>query len=285
MDSVIHKCSFDNWYPVFRKDTVRGAYIELPDEFVNYLLNGEFFVDEKMFPGLSEEFQKLTKELGRNVFIKLNFSAPTDAQWIGPQRTLDVQTFEQAIYLLKASTRIMLDLTNPFGEDIKEKVKPVLVLKKSFDYKRGREFRIFYKNPETYWISSRYGDVPCEIEQEAVEEKVRDFIKKYENYFGTDKYILDLYISPKMRCHLVDMAPWNEATSPSMFEWDDIKKMENIKVMLASDTLILPRDEPPVPVELLGDASLEEIIASMKDLDNLSNEEYNEKDGINFDIN
>ena len=55
--------------------------------------------------------------------------------------------------------------------------------------------------------------------------------------------------------------------------------------MLADDTLILPRDEPPVPVELLGDASLEEIIASMKDLDNLSNEEYNEKDGINFDIN
>lgn len=281
MESTILKCSFDQWYPVFRKDTVRGASIALPDNFVDYLLTGEFVVDTSIFPDLAAEFARAARELGPCVFVKLNFSAPTDAQWIGPQRTLDVRTFEEAMYLLKASTRVMLDLTQPFGVCTCSNLTPVLVLKKSFDYKRGREFRVFLRDTSTYWVSSRYCDVPCEIDECTVTQKVSDLITKYRDYFSSGMFIIDLYISPKIRCHVVDLAPWNDATAPGMFEWADIRGMDSVRVSLAGDTLILPREEPPVPVELLGDATLDEIIASMNSSED---KRYDESDleGIVF---
>ncbi|KAH0787345.1 cell division cycle protein [Histomonas meleagridis] len=272
----IGRCSFDNWYPIFRKDTVRGYFIPIPNDFKEFLMKGEFIVDEQMFPDLCAKVKNAISDLNGTAFVKLNFTAPTDAQWIGPQRTMEVKTFEDVIYLLKASTRVLVDLTKPFGEEFTETLNPIIVLKKYFNYKRDREFRVFYKTPKEYWVSSRYGDVPCKIDEKDIQNCIQNFIDKYAETLGDSHLILDLYISPKMRTHLVDIAPWNDATSSCLFDWDDIKNMSGIKVKVSTDVFVYPKEDPAVPVELMGGASLEEIIEAMKKLEELDKQNNKE---------
>ena len=266
MENVLKNCSFDGWYDALREKnkTVRSEIIPLPDDFVQFLLDGEFIMEDEMFPELEAKVASAIKEIGGHAFVKLNYTAPTDAQWIGPQRTLEVQNFKDIIYLMKASTRVLLDLTSPFGHSV-EGIKPILVLKKYFDYKRDREFRVFQKHKGLRFISSRYDDVPCHISKDDVEKLINEFADYVSDIIPFDNLIFDIYISPKMRTHLVDVAPWNDATSASMFTWPEIEEMSQNETRICTQCVIRPLEDPPVPIELTGGASLTELLEAMKD--------------------
>ncbi|OHS98509.1 D123 family protein [Tritrichomonas foetus] len=270
MENTIKCCSYDNWYESLRKtnQAVRSQIIPLPDDFIEFLLTGEFLIEENMFPDLEAKVKEALRDLGGHAFVKLNFTAPLDAQWIGSQRTMEIKEFQDIIYILKASTRVLLDITQPFGEKV-EGIKPILVLKKYFDYRRDREFRVFQKTKGLRFISSRYDDVPCHIEEEEVNKLINEFINHVSEIIKEENLIFDVYISPKMRIHLVDVAPWNDATSAAMFTWEEIKEMNNCETRLCHECVIHPVEDPAVPVELTGGASLDEIIKAMKELENL----------------
>ena len=270
MENKIKSCSYDAWYDALRRtnQAVRSCIIPLEQDFVDFLLKGEFMIKDNMFPDLELKVKEALRDLGGHAFVKLNFTAPTDAQWIGAQRTLEIQEFNDVLYLLKASTRVLLDVTQPFGEEI-EGIKPVMVLKKYFDYKRDREFRVFQKKKGLRLISSRYNDVPCRISKDDVEKIVDEFIDHVSDIIPEDELIFDVYISPRMRIHMMDIAPWNHATSPSMFTWEEIENMDHNETRLCEECIICPLEDPSVPIELTGGASLDEIIEAMKKLEEL----------------
>ena len=257
--------SFNYWYPLLKKDTIKSNFINIPEEFKNFLLNEEFIIDEQQFYDFSEKINKIIEELGGIVFIKLNFSAPTDSNWIGFNRTLEIRNFIDICYLLKASTRVLLDLINPFGENFD--INPILTIKKWFNYKQEREFRIFHKKNQLYFISSRYLYLPCPIETEIISEKSEILINLIRNTLKIDNFILDIYISPKFRPHIIDIAPWNQILNSYLFNWEELNILEKNEIRINNKIDIIPLDEPPVPIEFLNGSNLDQLIESMNEFD------------------
>lgn len=281
MNHVIKSCSFENWYDKLHKNkkTVRSKYLPIPNEIIQFLLEDRFRMQDQFFPDFAKIVNESIKELGGYAFVKLNFTAPTDAQWIGPQRTLKVQNFTDIIFLLKGSTRVLLDLTKPFGEEIDD-IQPILVLKKYFSYYRDREFRVFQKNRNLRCISSRYCETPCSLAQEEVGALVNEFSNELSDIFPFDNLIFDIYISPKKKLHLIDVAPWNLTASTSRFSWEEIENMDHNEIRLCNELTIRPIEDQACPLELINGTSLDEILQSMKALDEFEDVDV---DSIVFD--
>ena len=262
---TIRKCSFERWYDVFRKRTVRSLVIDMSDEFRKFLLDGEFIVDEGMFPDLRRAVDQGIEELGGRAFVKLNFTAPMDAQWASRDRTMLVRNFDDALYLLKASTRVLIDMTSPFGVEMKVD-RPIIVLKKWFSYARNREFRVFVRKPGACAITSRYCDVPGDLSCEEVENLIRPFIDEAVADFPEEKVIFDVYISPKLRVHIVDIQPWNMTADTGMFTWDELVVVNECETRVCTTARVVPTEDS-APVELQDGMSLDAMIESMKEFE------------------
>ena len=263
---TIRKCSFERWYDVFRKRTVPSVVIDMDDEFRKFLLHGEFILDEGMFPELKRAVEKGIEELGGRAFVKLNFTAPTDAQWSSQNRTLLVRNFDDVLYLLMGSTRVLIDLTRPFGVEMAVE-RPILVLKKWFSYFRNREFRVFVKGPGAYAITSRYCDVPADLSCEQVDNLIRPFIDEALTDFPDEKVIFDTYISPKLRVHIVDIQPWNITANTGMFTWDEIEIVNACETRVCTEARVAPPEDSAMPVELQDGTSLAAMIESLKEFE------------------
>lgn len=264
MQEVIPKVSFEKWYPKLAKQAISSKVINLDKNFIDFLMNGEFIIDPNDFPDLKRQVEEAIDELGGKVFAKLNFTAPTDALWIGKSRSLEITTFEELLYLFKASTRIFLDLTAPFGGELRD-LKPVLVLKRWLRYYTDREYRVFLRNREIIHISSRYTNQRNQIPREEVEKQLMPLAIQVYEAIGSEQLIIDMYISPKMKPHVVDISPWNEATSTSMFTWEQIEALERSSTRLCETPIIEPTQDPAVPVEMMDGSTISDIINSMND--------------------
>jgi hypothetical protein len=270
MQELIQRCSFENWYPIFRQDTIRSKVIDLPADVQEYLLDGEFIVTDDMLPEFQSAVAEGISELGGRVFPKLNFTSPTDATWMGTNRQLKVTCFRDLIFILKASTRILLDIVRPFGVP-GSLGRRILVLKRWFDYLPDREFRVFFKMPEIYCTTSRYCDIPCRLDADDVDNLLDAFIDRVIPLFPFAEVILDLYISPKRRVHVVDIAPWNDAASYGMFSAQEIREMTRCETRLCNEVRIEPLEDPAVPLEMQGGTTLREILDSLKAFDDAKN--------------
>jgi hypothetical protein len=263
MEDLIKKCSFENWYPVLRDETIRAKIIEMPEDFKNYLLHSDFVVTKGIFPELEAKVNDAIEDLNGSTFVKLNFTAPTDSQWIAPNRTLELHSFEDIVYVLKASTRVMLDLSKPFGHDVD--IKPIIVLKRYFRYKDNREFRIFMRDRKHFFVSSRDTSIPYHFDKEEVEELCDKMVEAVSRKLHPTKIVIDVYISPKMRPHIIDVAPWSPITNTLLFNWDELEHLDACEVRLSDGISIQPKEDPAVPVEMMDGKSLEEVLKSFKD--------------------
>jgi hypothetical protein len=90
------------------------------------------------------------------------------------------------------------------------------------------------------------------------------FLERIEGRFLFEKVILDLYISPKKRVHIVDHGRWNVAASTSLFRLSEIKECTEREYRICDTVRILPVEEPAIPIELQGGASLQDILDSTK---------------------
>ena len=176
------ECSLPKWYQSFEKITFPTVSIPLPNEVLEYLReNGSLVLprecnkeaydgteddyddfgdtdwndskdddasnEQKSFPEFSEEVQRQIVNFGGEVFIKLNWSCPKDATWMGLNNSLRCSSLSQIYLLLKSSDFIAHDLNQPFKdcEDTEsEMVKEVqysLVIRRWQDINPGTEFR------------------------------------------------------------------------------------------------------------------------------------------------
>lgn len=183
----IEACGFSYWYPRLKKlnCTVASSIIELPNDFVEYLLADGVVLPEGVEPGATEdgisddeelkevlntssevprfedlnaEIRKAIKALGGEVTIKLNWSAPIDAVWIncGTHRC---RTLSEIYMLLKASDRVTFDLEHMYSKakDSPFTRPPVvtLVLRRWKQISISMEFRCFVYNKMLIGICQR----------------------------------------------------------------------------------------------------------------------------------
>ena len=168
-------CQFCEWFPTFEKLTMKSKVIDLPEDFVRYLLQDgvvlpssiaqafgtdELSDDDELtdvsenchnsphFPQLTERIRNNIRELGGEVFVKLNWSAPIDTSWLsgGSMRCNRVAD----IFLqLKSSDRVVFDIEHMFDlcesnqSHSNRNIEYKLVLRKWANLNPAMEFRLF----------------------------------------------------------------------------------------------------------------------------------------------
>ena len=175
----IAACEFRNWYPLFCETScsIQSRVIALSPSFVRYLLSdglvlpneeSEYGLEDPdpqpttdssgvSFPELSACISETIEELGGVVFVKLNWSAPTDADWIRHQ-ALKCSSPSDIYLLLKASDRIIFDIEHMVQsvQGGPPTLDPVtLILRTWVDIQPSMEFRCFVFHQRLVGICQR----------------------------------------------------------------------------------------------------------------------------------
>ncbi|KAI3940074.1 hypothetical protein MKW92_011011 [Papaver armeniacum] len=150
----VKRCQIQEWYPKFKSVSIKTQLHELPESFVEYLLDdsGPFLLPESVtgedalprrihnpeeendfqvpedsddeseqpspppcFPELELAVKQSIETLNGAVFPKLNWSAPKDAAWISTTGNLKCTCFTEIALLLKSSESLTHDLCHAFG--------------------------------------------------------------------------------------------------------------------------------------------------------------------------
>lgn len=160
----VNRCQIQEWYPKFKSVSIKTIIHQLPESFVDYLLNdsGLFLLpvsvsnedpfpnrihnpDEEddyqvsegsgdeaeepspppSFPELELKVKESIESLGGAVFPKLNWSAPKDSAWISTSGTLQCTTFGEIALLLRSSDSLVHDLCHAYdSSDDKSSSRP-----------------------------------------------------------------------------------------------------------------------------------------------------------------
>ncbi|KAM0955542.1 hypothetical protein ACFX2A_024413 [Malus domestica] len=152
-EEEVNRCQIQEWYPKFKSVSIKTQIHELPESFVQYLLDdsGPFLLpvsisnddafpnrihnpeeeddyqvsegsgDESEQPSLPPSFPELELEikesiesLGGSVFPKLNWSAPKDSAWISTTGSLRCSSFSEIALLLRSSDSLVHDLCHAY---------------------------------------------------------------------------------------------------------------------------------------------------------------------------
>ncbi|XP_002522614.2 cell division cycle protein 123 homolog [Ricinus communis] len=152
-EEEVNRCQIQEWYPKFKSLSIRTITHELPESFVEYLLDdsGPFVlpmsvsnedalpnrvhnpIDEEdyqvsegsgdeaeqpqsppSFPELELKIKQSIETLGGAVFPKLNWSSPKDSAWISMSGTLRCTSFSEIALLLRSSDSLVHDLCHAY---------------------------------------------------------------------------------------------------------------------------------------------------------------------------
>ncbi|WJZ96867.1 hypothetical protein VitviT2T_015514 [Vitis vinifera] len=156
-EEEVNRCQIQDWYPKFKSVSIKTLIHELPESFVDYLLDdhGPFLLPVSItnedalpnrihnpeeeedyqvlegsgdeaeqppsppsFPELELKIKESIELLGGSVFPKLNWSAPKDSAWISTTGTLRCTSFSEIALLLRASDSLIHDLCHAYDSCI-----------------------------------------------------------------------------------------------------------------------------------------------------------------------
>ncbi len=255
----VNSCSFDQWYPLFKKVTFKSIILPIPNEVLDYLRSDGSLVLPKECDGENgdspsedseenevaspsfPEFNKLIKDsierLGGKVFCKLNWSAPRDAAWMGPAHSLECQNLSQIWLLLKSSDFITHDLTQPYKDclDMETEAKEpdyILVLKRwSSDLNPATEFRCYIKSRNLVAIEQRdatnfYAHI--KEDEASIVSDIKSFFKEFiKDKLLADNIVMDVCRPTKDLVRLVDFNPFGITTDTCLFTWEELEQLES----------------------------------------------------------
>ncbi|KAL5839012.1 hypothetical protein ACOSQ3_011719 [Xanthoceras sorbifolium] len=151
-EEEVNRCQIQEWYPKFKSVSIRTLIHELPESFVEYLLDdsGPFLLPVSVsnedalpnrvhnpyeeedyqvsegsgdeaepssppsFPELELKIKESIESLAGAVFPKLNWSAPKDSAWISTSGTLRCTSFSEIALLLRSSDSLIHDLCHAY---------------------------------------------------------------------------------------------------------------------------------------------------------------------------
>ncbi|KAK3013205.1 hypothetical protein RJ639_010393 [Escallonia herrerae] len=147
-EEELNRCQIQNWYPQFKSISMKTLIHELPESFVQYLLDDsgplillhsilnndafpnkihnpdeeeDFVVAEASddeseqpsappaFPELELRIAESIEFLGGAVFPKLNWSAPKDSAWISSTGSLRCTSFSEIVTRMVSIVRVSWD--------------------------------------------------------------------------------------------------------------------------------------------------------------------------------
>ncbi|XP_051134257.1 uncharacterized protein LOC127253634 [Andrographis paniculata] len=157
----INRCQIQDWYPKFSSISIKTIIHELPESFIQYLLDdsGTFLLPHSItnddalpnrvhkpeeeedfvalegsedeaeepppppsFPELETAVKASIESLGGAVFPKLNWSAPKDAAWISSTGNLKCTNLAEIALLLKSSDSIVHDLCHAYDSCVDSEI-------------------------------------------------------------------------------------------------------------------------------------------------------------------
>jgi len=268
------QCSFPTWYPQFEKVTFQSVVVPLSQEVLSYFLENDQLilpkecdndnyngneddyedfgdvdwsseenveddkdteVEQKSFPEFSGRILEVIKDLGGEVFCKLNWSSPKDATWLAINNSLKCTSLSQVYLLLKSSDFIAHDLTHPFSDCTnvlgEEKFTYSLVMRKWHEVNPSTEWRCFVKDSQLIGISQRdtsgyYEHI--EREERSIKQDILSFFREQVlDRFPLASYVFDVTRPSKDKVMLVDFNPFGKTTDPLLFDWTSLLEWSN----------------------------------------------------------
>jgi hypothetical protein len=194
------------------------------------------------FPEIEDAIEKAIR--AHACFPKLNWSAPTDAAWMlgGSLKCLSVH---DVLLLLKSSDRVAHDLCDArrahapprsalgsegaHGDDGDEPANWVLALRRWCNLRPSNEFRCFCTAHGATLVAAcqrdRFSYYPfLEPLRDQMLALLQTFTRRHLSINAglPRRVVVDAYVDTDEKVHLVDVAPFHEATDPLLFEWAEL---------------------------------------------------------------
>ncbi|KAJ8381547.1 hypothetical protein SKAU_G00023250 [Synaphobranchus kaupii] len=188
------------------------------------------------FPEFNSKVQEAINFLGGNVFPKLNWSAPRDANWIALNNSLQCQNLRDIFLLFKSSDFIAHDFTQPFLQCSDDSPDPEisyeLVLRKWSELIPGGEFRCFVKENKLIGISQRdYTQYYQHIykQKDDICSSILDFFEEHVQYkFLDEDFVLDVYRDSWGKVWVIDLNPFGAVTDSLLYTWEELTSGHNL---------------------------------------------------------
>lgn len=247
------ECSFCSWYPKFTKEALESVILPIPEDVLKYLEHDAFLLpveatndticnsewadgspvvnessegsDQPSFLEFSKKIKDVIDDFGA-VFLKSNWSTPSDATWVAPTKTLKCTVLEEVYLLLKSSDRIASDLSA--ARNSANVANCCLVLKKWRDINPCTEFRCFVAANQLVGICQR--DVSqyyrhIENEKYDIQQDIRSFFaERIQNRFKLSDYSFDVIRYKKDKVKIVDFGLLDESsTKGALFSYEELR--------------------------------------------------------------
>lgn len=192
------------------------------------------------FPEVEAAITSAIRRCGGACFPKLNWSAPSDAAWV-LGGSLKCVNLRDVLLLLKSSDRVAHDLcydrqahetSNAAGAmstSTSSSFRWVLALRRWCNLRPAGEFRCFGSAHGAVLLAAcqrdRFTHYPfLETSKARVLVLLQQFARARTLGRATlpARIVWDVYVDAEEKVHLVDVSPWEEATDPLLFEWDEL---------------------------------------------------------------
>ncbi|XP_012253309.2 cell division cycle protein 123 homolog isoform X2 [Athalia rosae] len=176
------------------------------------------------FPEFSSKINQVLKTFGA-VFVKLNWSAPLDAAWIAPTKTLRCTTLEEIYLLLKSSDRVAADLNHlELLKTTKVTLQPYLVLKRWQEITPCTEFRCYVINGISQRDLSQYYQY-IESARYSIRQEIKSLFNEHirKSFVSCKDYTFDVIYHGKGRVQIIDFGPYfPEETTALLFKHNEL---------------------------------------------------------------
>jgi hypothetical protein len=288
---------FGEWYERFKKHTIKSRVIPLSAAFIEYLnqdgvvlpveaANNSRSVrnsedddsvdnsDDKgddedapvppSFPELSAQIREAIEALGGEVFIKLNWSCPSDAAWMlgAMDGSLKCRSLSDVYLLLKSSDRIQFDIShlqqqqqanNGTSSSAVVSAPYTLVLKQWRTINPSMEFRLFVRNNRLIGISQRdcytyYPFLAAEMSSHLTEMLTEFYFDHLHKQFLSNSYAVDVFVTTSQNVKIVDFNPFGLPTDPLMFDWEYLQNAVSACLLDVTDESVEDGANPEVRI-------------------------------------
>lgn len=223
------------------------------DTASSYSDDGEAPEDPSLkFKNLHDDIKTAIADLGGSVIPKLNWSTPKDASWITLSNTLKCQSPSDIYLLLKSSSFITHDLTDPYVDTVEAtesklgtvlppssehpqeasssddlQLSHELVLRQWFNINPALEFRCFVKDRQLVGICQRdylkYYSFLWDLKDQLADEIEGFFEDNLQHTFPDESFVFDVYVPEPYDCvYLIDINPFAPQTDPLLFTWYEV---------------------------------------------------------------
>ncbi|KAI5582733.1 hypothetical protein BDE02_07G104400 [Populus trichocarpa] len=245
----VNRCQIQEWYPKFKPVSIRTVIHELPESFVEYLvddsgpfllplsISGEDALPNRIHNPIDEEDYQVSEGPGDE-----SEQPPLPPSF--PELELNIKesinTLGGAVFpklnwmlLLRSSDSLVHDLCHAYDSCIDKTLsRPpsfFLALRKWYSsFLPEMEFRCFVRGQQLVGISQREVTTfyPTLLEEKNdLELLIKEFFtENVRQKFESENYTFDVYVTKDGRAKILDFNPWGAFTLPLLFTWEELEQ-------------------------------------------------------------